>query len=61
MQSVFQSRPVLYRFPNLECFTHEEATLWNWMCCIGPAQEEWSSWIADILGHLVEHPDGIQL
>ena len=61
MQTVLQSRPVLYRFPNLESFTHEEATLWNWMCCIGPAQEEWSSWIADILGHLVEHPDGIQL
>jgi flagellar motor switch/type III secretory pathway protein FliN len=50
-----------YRFEDLASFTKEEARLWNWFCRVGPAREEWSLWVADILGHLVQYPDGIQL
>ncbi len=61
MKTAMQSRPSVYRFSNLPSYTQEEVTLWNWLCRISPAHEEWSSWIAEIIGHLVQHPDGIQL
>lgn len=56
-----QARLPAYHFEDLPIFTHAEVKLWNWWCAIAPSPEEWSSSIGDVLGHLVQRLDGIQV
>ncbi len=55
------SSPTPYRFENLPAISRNEVVLWNWYCRIAPTQVEWRSWVAEILGHLVEKPVGQKL
>jgi len=50
-----------YRFDNLPALTHNEVQLWNWYSRFGPSRIEWTSWVAEIFGHLLERPAGDQL
>jgi len=61
MHTALKPRHMAYRFDDLPSFTHEQVALWNWFCQINPGKSEWTSWVADILGHLVEHPAEQQL
>jgi flagellar motor switch/type III secretory pathway protein FliN len=61
MQTAQRSRPTVYRFEQLPNLTHEEVLLWNWYCRVGPSRTEWTSWLAEIFGHLLERPTGVEL
>lgn len=61
MQTVPWSRLKPYRFENLPSFTRTEMALWNWYQSIGPERTEWTAWVTEILGHLLERPAGQQL
>lgn len=61
MQTLLWSRLKSYRFENLPSFTRKEIALWNWYRRIGPDQTEWKAWVAEIFGHLLERPAGLQL
>ena len=61
MQTAQRSRPMFYRFEDLPSLTHEEVLLWNWYCRVGPSRVEWTSWLAEIFGHLLERPAAQQL
>ena len=61
MQTAQRSRPTFYRFEQLPTLTHEEVLLWNWYCRVGPSRMEWTSWLSEIIGHLLERPAGQQL
>src|SRR6201999_3423467 len=56
MHTALKPRQKPYRFEDLPSFTREQVALWNWYCRIAPDRTEWTSWVADILGHLLEHP-----
>jgi type III secretion system YscQ/HrcQ family protein len=61
MHTALKPRQMPYRFDGLPSFTREQVALWNWYCRIAPDRTEWTSWIANILGHLLEHPADQQL
>jgi type III secretion system YscQ/HrcQ family protein len=61
MQSALTLRPFPYRYENLPSFSRNEVLLWNWYNRAVSAAADWKSWAADILGHLVERPAGMQL
>jgi flagellar motor switch protein FliN len=61
MHTALQPRQARYRFENLPSLTRAQVAVWNWYCHIVPNRQEWTSWLTDILGHLLEHPAGLQL
>ncbi len=55
------SRMTPYRFQDLPALTHHEVVLWNWYCRVGPGEMEWTAWVDDIFGHLLERPAGLEM
>ena len=61
MHSVLKPRLYKYRFEGIPTLSRTQVEIWNWYCRIAPDHKEWNVWVADILGHLLEHPSGLQI
>jgi flagellar motor switch/type III secretory pathway protein FliN/pSer/pThr/pTyr-binding forkhead associated (FHA) protein len=60
MQAAYFPRPVAYTFKNLPSLTREELILSNWYSRLSPSRMEWRAWLAEIFGHLLQRPAGVQ-
>jgi len=60
MHTLPWSRLKPYRFEDVASFSRKEVALWNWYRHIGPEGTEWKAWVAEIFGHLLEQPNGVQ-
>jgi type III secretion system YscQ/HrcQ family protein len=60
-QSALQARTVPYRFEGIPSWTREHVRIWNWYCRALPENPQWSAWLGEILGRLLERPDGVEL
>jgi len=60
-QSALHARTVPYRFEGISSWTREHVRIWNWYCRALPGNPQWSAWLGEILGRLLERPDGVEL
>lgn len=60
MQSALRSRTKPY-WESLPDFTRKEVAVWNWFCSLAAAEPDWQSWLAKLLGRIVERPAGVRV